>query len=65
MRQQDLNLIDRLLDIAELDDIDHNICDDARAAAIRIRQLADDLDAADEQIADMGWQLSAADGRPM
>ena len=44
MQQTDLDLIDRLLDIAELDDIDHNICDDVRAAAIRIRQLADDVD---------------------
>ena len=45
MNQRDLNLIDRLLDIAELDNIDHNICDDAREAAVRLRQLIDYLDA--------------------
>jgi hypothetical protein len=51
MRQADIDLIDRLLDIAELDDIDHNICDDARAAAIRIRQLAHDLERCQNELA--------------
>ena len=43
-QQYDANLINDLLDIAELTDIDHDICDTARQAAIRIRQLIHDLE---------------------
>lgn len=40
----DETLIDELLDIAELEDIDHNICEVAWQAAIRLQQLAHDTE---------------------